>query len=185
MGYFPLPELKGKPNRIFVDGKTLNQIAKESGIRLDTVQHRYSRGIRDYEGLTKPSHIRVEHEKTQRKTYSIMSAGERVMERIWELDIPLQTISDKTGISTGLLDIEWGNGRKERFKSNGYEYHRSSGYGRTSFYLEPYTEERGRQVIQENKRKCMVGWLKEFDYTKLSYEEAEQVYTLVAGLKNS
>lgn len=49
MGYFPLPELKGKSNRIFVDGKTLNQIAKESGIRLDTVQHRYSRGIRDYE----------------------------------------------------------------------------------------------------------------------------------------
>lgn len=83
MGYFPLPELKGKPNRIFVDGKTLNQIAKESGIRLDTVQHRYSRGIRDYEGLTKPSHIRVEHEKAQRKAYSIMSAGERVMERIW------------------------------------------------------------------------------------------------------
>lgn len=77
MGYFPLPELKGKPNRILVDGKTLNQIAKESGIRLDTVQHRYSRGIRDYEGLTKLSHIRVEHEKAQRKTYSIMSAGER------------------------------------------------------------------------------------------------------------
>lgn len=104
MGYFPLPELKGKPNRIFVDGKTLNQIAKESGIRLDTVQHRYSRGIRDYEGLTKPSHIRVEHEKAQRKTYSIMSAGERVMERIWELDIPLQTISDKTGISRSTMD---------------------------------------------------------------------------------
>lgn len=103
MGYFPLSELKGKPNRIFVDGKTLNQIAQESGIRLDTVQHRYSRGIRDYEGLTKPSHIRVEHEKAQRKTYSIMSAGERVMERIWELDIPLQTISDKTGISRSTI----------------------------------------------------------------------------------
>ena len=103
MGYFPLPDLKGKPNRIFVDGKTLNQIAKESGIRLDTVQYRYSRGIRDYEGLTKPSHIRVEHEKAQRKTYSIMSAGERVMERIWELDIPLQTISDKTGISRSTI----------------------------------------------------------------------------------
>lgn len=24
-------------------------------------------------------------------------------------------------------------------------------------WMEPYTEERGRQVIQENKRKCMVG----------------------------
>ena len=27
---------------------------------------------------------------------------------------------------TGLLDIEYGDGKKERFKSNGYEYHRSS-----------------------------------------------------------
>ena len=70
MGYFPFPELKGKPNRIFVDGKTLNQIAKESGIRLDTVQHRYSRGIRDNEcwresngedlgaGYTAPDYLR-------------------------------------------------------------------------------------------------------------------------------
>lgn len=31
----------------------------------------------------------------------------------------------------------------------------------------------------------MVGWLKEFDYTKLSYEEAEQVYTLVASFRKS
>lgn len=103
MGYYPLPELKGKPNRIFVDGKTLNQIAQESGMRLDTVQHRYSRGVRTYEGLTKPSHISVEHKKVSKKAYCIMSAGERVMERIWELDIPLQTISDKTGINRSTI----------------------------------------------------------------------------------
>ena len=103
MGYYPLPELKGKPNRIFVDGKTLNQIAQESGMRLDTVQHRYSRGVRTYEGLTKPSHISVENKKVSKKAYCIMSAGERVMERIWELDIPLQTISDKTGISRSTI----------------------------------------------------------------------------------
>ena len=103
MGYYPLPQLKGKPNRIFVNGKTLNQIAEESGIRLDTVQHRYSRGVRTYEGLTKPSHISVEHKKVSKKAYCIMSAGERVMERIWELDIPLQTISDKTGISRSTI----------------------------------------------------------------------------------
>ena len=103
MGYYPLPELKGKPNRIFVNGKTLNQIAKESGIRLDTVQHRYSRGVRTYEGLTKPSHISVEHNRVSKKAYCIMSAGERVMERIWELDIPLQTISDRTGVSRSTL----------------------------------------------------------------------------------
>ena len=103
MGYFPLPELKGKPNRIYVDGKTLNQIAQESGIRLDTVQHRYSRGVRTYEGLTKPSHISVEHKKVSKKAYCIMSAGERVMERIWELDMPLQTLSDRTGVSRSTL----------------------------------------------------------------------------------
>lgn len=34
MGYFPLPELKGKPNRIFVDGKTLNQIALDITVLL-------------------------------------------------------------------------------------------------------------------------------------------------------
>ena len=51
-----VPKIKlGKGNRIFVDGKTLNQIAEESGLELATVQHRYSRGVRDYEGLTKPS----------------------------------------------------------------------------------------------------------------------------------
>ena len=98
-----LPQLKGHPNMIYVDGKTLNQISKESGIRLDTVQHRYSRGVRTYEGLTKPSHISVEHKKVSKKAYCIMSAGERVMERIWELDIPLQTISDKTGISRSTI----------------------------------------------------------------------------------
>ena len=103
MGYYPLPELKGKPNRIFVDGKTLNQIAQESGMRLDTVQHRYSRGVRTYEGLTKPSHISVEHKKVSKKAYCIMSAGERVMERIWELDMPLQTLSDRTGVSRSTL----------------------------------------------------------------------------------
>ena len=103
MGYYPLQELKGKPNRIFVDGKTLNQIAQESGIRLDTVQHRYSRGVRTYEGLTKPSHISVEHKKVSKKAYCIMSAGERVMERIWELDMPLQTLSDRTGVSRSTL----------------------------------------------------------------------------------
>ena len=104
MGYYPLPQLKGKPNRIFVNGKTLNQIAEESGIRLDTVQHRYSRGVRTYEGLTKPSHISVEHNKVQnRKVHCTLSAGERVMERIFELDMPLQTLSDRTGVSRSTL----------------------------------------------------------------------------------
>lgn len=94
---------RGKENRIFVDGKTLNQIAEESGEKLGTVQHRYSRGIHDYEGLTKPSHIAVEHKKIEKKSYCIMSAGERVMDQIYKKDVPLQRISDATGVSRSTL----------------------------------------------------------------------------------
>lgn len=96
-------DIKGKPNRIFVDGKTLNEIAEESGINIDTVRHRYSRGVRDYEGLVKKSHIREEHEKIHKRKFIIMTAGEKVMERIYELDIPLQTISDITGVGRGCI----------------------------------------------------------------------------------
>lgn len=99
-----IPKLKlGKENIIYVDGKTLNQIAEESGVKLATVQHRYSRGIRDYEGLTKPSHISVEHKKIERKSYNIMSAGERVMDQIYKKNVPLQQISNATGVSRSTL----------------------------------------------------------------------------------
>lgn len=90
-------------NVIFVDGKTLNQIAKESGVKLATVQHRYSRGIHDYEGLTKQSHIELEHKKLKKRAYNNISSGEKVMERIWELDIPLQEVSRRTGIGRTTL----------------------------------------------------------------------------------
>lgn len=90
-------------NVIFVDGKTLNQIAKESGVKLATVQHRYSREIHDYEGLTKQSRIELEHRKLKKRVYNNISSGEKVMERIWELDIPLQELSRRTGIGRTTL----------------------------------------------------------------------------------
>lgn len=52
---------------------------------------------------------------------------------------------------TGLLDVEWG-GRSERFRNNGTEYHRSDGFYRTSYYLEDYTEERGKEIEKEKLR---------------------------------
>lgn len=44
MGYFPLPELKGKPNRIFVDGKTLNGRILE-GCRYEFDTNRWMYGL--------------------------------------------------------------------------------------------------------------------------------------------
>lgn len=102
-----VPKLKlGKENRIFVNGKTLNQIAKESGIKLETVQHRYSRGIRDYEGLTKPSThtVNIEKQKAKRKEpMYIMGSGDRLMDEILKQDISLTELSRRTGISRSTI----------------------------------------------------------------------------------
>lgn len=85
---------------------------------------------------------------------------------------------------TGLLDVEFNGGKLDRFKSDGTEYNRSSGslYS-TRYYLEDYTEERANEIIMSNKKMSMQKILKEYDYTKLSFEEIEQVYKLVAGFK--
>ena len=102
-----IPKLKlGKNNRIFVEGKTLNQIAKESGLKLETVQHRYSRGVRDYEGLSKPtSHmVNIEKRKADRKTSMyIMGSGDRLMDVILKKDISITDISKATGIARGTI----------------------------------------------------------------------------------
>lgn len=92
------------------------------------------------------------------------------------------TVIKKT--PTGLLDVEW-NGRSMRFKSNGYEYHRASVYGRTSYYLENYTKEKGIEVEHKNRKAYIANFLRKFDYDKLSYEECEQVYKLVAGFRTT
>ena len=96
----------GKANRIFVDGKTLNQIAKESNLRLETVQHRYSRGIKTYEGLSKPSshtlNIEKQREKRKEPMY-IMGSGDRVMEEILKKNISITDISKATGISRSTI----------------------------------------------------------------------------------
>lgn len=92
----------GKENRIFVDGKTLNQIAEESGIKLDTIQHRYSRGIRTYEGLTKPSK-RMLRGAEMRKPMYIMDSGDRMMEVIIKSGISMAELARRTGLSTSTI----------------------------------------------------------------------------------
>ena len=102
-----VPKLKlGKDNRIYVDGKTLNQIAKENELRLDTVQHRYSRGVRDYEGLSKPTSHTANIEKQRakrREPMYIMGSGDRLMDVILKKDISITAISNATGIARGTI----------------------------------------------------------------------------------
>ena len=91
----------GKPNRIFVDGKTLNQISKESGIKLDTIQHRYSRGDRTYQELTRPIH--TGRGMGAKKKLSMYEAGSRFLETLNEKDINITMLAKRCGISRSLI----------------------------------------------------------------------------------
>lgn len=95
-----------KNNRIYVAGKTLNQIAENSGIELNTIRRRYCRGVRDYEGLIKPSThtVNIAKQKAKRKQpMYIIGSGERLMDIILEKDITLTELSRSTGISRSTI----------------------------------------------------------------------------------
>jgi hypothetical protein len=79
----------------------------------------------------------------------------------------------------GKVDVRYCAGYPQRYYKDG------SCYATASNYLEEYSKEAEEEILRQKKLWSMQRWLKDFDYTKLSYEEAEQVYTLVAGLKNS
>lgn len=92
-------------------------------------------------------------------------------------------IVKKTG--AGKVDVKYSAGLPQRYNKDGSYYGATYRYSTSKNYLEEYSKEVEDNIIRQGKLRSMQRWLKEFDYTKLSYEEAEQVYTLVAGLKNS
>lgn len=81
---------KGHNNSILVDGKTLNQIAEETGIKLATVQHRYSRGKRDMDSLTK---------RIPKNIYSNVPGSQKVLNELWKQDITITDLAKRSGVS--------------------------------------------------------------------------------------
>lgn len=92
---------KGRKATILVEGKTLRQIAQESGIEEYIVRNRYKRnGIRDIAGLTKPKSC---SRSVFRRTYNICSSGKRMMEAIYENGISIHKLSEATGIEASCI----------------------------------------------------------------------------------
>lgn len=77
----------------------------------------------------------------------------------------------------GRVDVKYCDGCPKRYYKDG------SCYATASSYLEEYSKEAEEEILRQKKLQRMQRWLKEFDYTKLSYKEAEQVYKLVVGFK--
>lgn len=79
---------------------------------------------------------------------------------------------------TGMVDVRYAN-CTERFKKNGREYARGDGYSRRFVHLEFATEERINEVKAESKHRFLLKFCKEFDYSKLSTGELQEVYQII------
>ena len=101
MGYYVDYTGKGRKAEIFVEGKTLKQIADEAGLEEYIVRNRYCRnGIRDIAGLTKP---KSKSRSVYRRIYNICSSGKRMMEVIYKRGVSIHKLSEVTGIEESTI----------------------------------------------------------------------------------
>lgn len=100
-GYYLNFKGKGRKATIFIEGKTLKQIADEAGIEEYIVRNRYYKnGIRDIAELTKPKGA---SRSVFRRVYNICSSGKRMMEVIFEKNISIHKLSEATGIEESCI----------------------------------------------------------------------------------
>lgn len=86
-----------EPHR--VDGKTLKEISEESGVSVETVRHRYSRGIRSYDELA--SDVGLHNNKFRLEVAT--GSGRRFLEAADKKNITLSVLSERTGISRSTI----------------------------------------------------------------------------------
>lgn len=85
--------------RIYVDGKSLKEISEESGVSIDTVRHRYSRGLRTYEELASDEGLHNNNFRLEIAT----APGRRFLKAADDKNITLSTLSKRTGISRSTI----------------------------------------------------------------------------------
>ena len=89
-----IKEHNEKRTRIYVDGMTLNEISMKSGIALTTIQHRYSRGHRTMEELTRDDNL---HNDASRIEIACGN-GKRFLQSAVDKNISLTDISKRSGV---------------------------------------------------------------------------------------
>ena len=85
-----------KTNTIYINGKTLDEIAMENGLNRSTVRHRYARGVRDYKSLIKPTN-------RTRMPLKLVTEGQRFLYALNDNKANLAEISKKTGIARSTI----------------------------------------------------------------------------------
>lgn len=99
---------------ITVEGKTIKQIAEETGLNADTLYKRYRKGYTSYNELIQEPHKGrsfSEEGKIKNHTLSMYAAGQRMMQHILSKNINICDLADKTGISRSTICEFIYNGR--------------------------------------------------------------------------
>ena len=84
---------------IYVEGMTLRQISEKYDVPLDTVTHRYSRGIHDLDGLTSTEFLK----NNKHRLNIAYGNGKRFLEESIDRNINLDELSRRTGISRSAI----------------------------------------------------------------------------------
>lgn len=80
---------------VLIDGKTLREIAEENGLSLNTVQHRYLRGERTYEKLSRSANRRG---RSVMQIYYTSEQGSRLRDIFLQSDMSFADLSRKSGV---------------------------------------------------------------------------------------
>lgn len=92
---------RGRKAEIFVEGKTLHEIAVESGLEEYMIRNRYRRqGKRTIKELTAP---KAYSRSVHKRVYKIPSAGQRLQEAIFKKDISIHNLSLATGMEESTI----------------------------------------------------------------------------------
>lgn len=81
---------------ITVEGKTLQDIANETGLEINTIRHRWVSGDRTYERLSR----KTPHQRNvERQVFNAYTSGRRLLDIVLEKDINISEMGRKTGLS--------------------------------------------------------------------------------------
>lgn len=89
-----LAELNKNRTRIFVDGMSLREISERSGVPLDTIRGRHTRGVRTLEGLTRDDNL---HNNAYRVDVAC-EKGKRLLKYAIEKNLTMTDIANRSGV---------------------------------------------------------------------------------------
>lgn len=88
-------KISARRTKNFCEGKTLRQLSEESGVPLETIRHRWSRGLRTYEDLTNDEGLHGAEFRMECAT----AKGKRLLKSIEKSGMNLTEVSHKSGVA--------------------------------------------------------------------------------------